>query len=384
MKMKLNRFQQQKTRLARFERGITLIEVLVSLAIAAVLMGALAMLFSQSVMSRQQVDREGQKLENGRYSIETLSEDIRLAGYYGQLPIAGVGSLSADWKYVAPCSTTVADGWSPTTFPAQLPFALYGYEAHPDPATGSPPTLPATLTGCLDNYKAGTDVLVVRRASTVAVPVGGTGYVAGEPYIQVSSCSDGSIDAKPFVVSATASDFNLHSVACTTATPGPNTLARKLVYRIYYISTCNECGVSPDSTPTLKVAELGLNGGTLKIKENIKTVAPGVENMHIEFGIDNLNDDGAADNYILSNSDPAASALGTPMRQDAASEDQWEDVVSVKLFLVTRDLEATRNYTDTRSFVMGARSLNAANDGFHRRLVSSTINVANASMRRAQ
>lgn len=418
----------------KLERGFTLIEVMVALAISVVLMTALASIFAQSVNTREKIDRDGQKIETARYSLDTLSEDIRLAGYFGNYSPPTTGSAPADWKYVDPCSTTGGNplpGWNATTSPVQAPFPVFVYEAH---GTGS---LPTALTNCLDNYRAGTDVLVVRRASTNVVTAGGTGYVSNETYLQVSSCSEGSLDTQPFhaISTTTSSDFTMHKLGCSVTTPGPNALLRKLITRIYFISTCNDCTGTGDGIPTLKLVELGVVGTTLKVKENLRTVAPGVENMHIELGIDGVGMpwvagsvvaansvryygdnfytttaggltgstppvhvtgtasdgsvawiwtgavDGATDTYILSNEDPANVSV-SGMRQDAGGENRWEDVVAIKLFLVTRDLQPTRSYTDAKSFVMGSKTLAAAGDAYRRRLTSSTIKVVNMSARR--
>lgn len=420
------------------ERGFTLIEIMVALVISTILMTALASIFAQSVSTREQIDRDGQKIETARYSIDTLSEDIRLAGYFGNYSPPTTGSAPADWKYVDPCSTTGGNplpGWNATTSPVQVPFPIFVYEAHD---TGS---LPAALTGCLDNYKAKTDVLVIRRTSTNAITAGGADYVPNDTYLQVSSCGEGPLDTQPFhaMATATSSDFTMHTLECSVTVPGPPARLRKLITRIYFISTCNDCTGTGDGIPTLKLVELGAIGGVLKIKENLRTVAPGVENMHIELGIDGVGTpwlpntavasnsvryngdnfyttltggtmgtappvhatgtasdggvdwiwtgaiDGATDTYILSNENPWTGSNGTHiagMRQDAAGEDRWEDVVAVKLFLVTRDLLPTRSYTDQKTFVMGSKALAAAGDTYRRRLTSSTIKVVNMSARR--
>lgn len=368
-------------------RGFSLIELMVALAISMILMAALTSIFVQSVNTREKIDRDGQKIETARYSLDTLSEDIRLAGYYGSYSPPITGSTPADWKYVDPCDTTGGNplpGWNATTSPVQVPFPIFVYEAHD---TGS---LPTALMDCLDHYRPDTDVLVIRRASTNAVTAGGTSYAANDTYLQVSSCGDGTVDPQPFYAMATASatDFNLHTLGCTATTPGTNALVRKLSMRIYFISTCNDCTGAGDGIPTLKLVELGVVGTTLKVKENLRTVAPGVEDMHIELGVDTgATSDGSTDAYILSNENPYTGSAGTHvagMRQDVGGEDRWEDVVAVKLFLVTRDLQPTRSYTDQKSFVMGSKTLAAAGDAYRRRLSSSTIKVVNMSARREQ
>lgn len=411
-------------------RGFTLMEVLVALGISMVIMAAMAALFAQSVKSRQQVDREGQKMENARFSVDAMAEDIRLAGFWATYFPPNTGSSPADWAYVSPCDVTNSNpmpGFSPTASPVQVPFAVYGFEGHGSGSTVY--DLKSTVSGgvldCLDDYKTGTDVIVVRRTSTRSVAVGGAGYVANLPYLQVSSCGNSTIDTQPFMIRATGttSDFNLHALDCVTAA----NVSQYLV-RIYYIADCNVCYpvASKDTVPTLKVAELTIKGqaqlasdgspvsascraagSSTTLCHDIRSVAPGAENLHFEYGVDTTKTvaavttdfDGSADSYILSNQNPrqtssTGTALGGSMRVHSAAgtcpkmastdtgEDCWEDVVSVKVHVVVRDLETTTGYTDTRSFVMGQRTVAAAGDAYRRKLASSTVKVVNMAGRR--
>lgn len=435
------------------QRGFSLIELIVAMGISTILMAALASIFANSINAREKIDREGQKIETARYSLDTLAEDIRLAGYYGSYSPPFTGATPADWKYVDPCSTTGGNplpGWNPATAPVQVPFPIFGYEAH---GTGS---LPAALTGCLDNYRDGTDVLVIRRASTRSVTAGDTTadppYVAGDPYMQVSSCPDGTVDGQAFhaIATATSTDFNLHVLGCNSLAAGPTAAVRKLITRIYYVSDCDDCvndldkdaATTGDGIPTLKMVELGIpstGGSALKVKENLRTIAPGVENLHLEYGVDGVGQewlpntavatgevrysgnyyytaagagttgtlapghvtgsasdggvtwnysgsmDGATDSYIVSNANPFNGTSGTlvaGMRTDSAGENRWEDVMSVKLFLITRDLQSTRSYVDSKSYVMGSITVAAVNDPFRRRLTATTVKLINMSGRR--
>ncbi len=389
-------------------RGFSLVELMVAMGISTLLMAALASIFATSVSTREKIDHEGQKIEAARYSLDTLAEDIRLAGYFGtlapSLPGLGIvnGATPADWKYVDPCSTTSGDlpGWSTAAAQAtpatnvDVPMPIFGYEAH---GTGS---LPSALTACLDNYRTGTDVFVIRRASTTAITAGGTGYVSGDPYLQASTCPEGAVDALAkypprFLARATttSADFNLHLLGCTPTVVGSNASVRKLITRIYFISQCDDCvnnldndtATVGDGIPTLKMVELGMNSGALTVLGNVRTIAPGVENMHLEYGID-TTDDGSVDAWVVSNNDPrqtgSTGTAVTGMRLDASTENRWEDVMAIKLFLVTRDLKTTGGYSDTKSFTLGSKTVAAAGDAYRRRLTSSTVKLVNTSGRR--
>lgn len=415
----------------RAGRGFSLIELMVAMGISTLLMAALASIFATSVNTREKIDREGQKIETARYSLDTLGEDIRLAGYFANLapslPGAGIvnGATPADWQYVDPCSTTTGDlpGWSAAAAQAtpatnvDVPMPIFGYEMH---VAGDLP--PTALLGCIGAYdgtttlsgapvagpppsggayRRGTDVFVIRRASTTAITAGGAGYVSGDPYLQSSTCPEGAVDALAkypprFLAKATAtsSDFNLHRLGCTPTVVGANASVRKLITRIYFISQCDDCfnnldnntATMGDGIPTLKMVELGMSGGALSVIKNVRTIAPGVENMHLEYGIDTTGD-GSIDAWVSSNDNPrqtgSTGTAVTGMRLDANTENRWEDVMAIKLFLITRDLKTSSGPASTKDFTMGSLApLTTPADGYRRRMTSTTIKLVNMSGRR--
>lgn len=367
------------------QRGLSLAEILIALGMSAIIAVSLTMLFSRSVASRAQIDRDGQKVEAGRYSLDTMSEDIRLAGFMGDFMPRGInGALWPDtdanliWQAPDPCAVAVnALGWyngdsssastpSPAPSPSTLvhvPVAVFGYQA---PAAGA-------LT-CLTNRRTGTDVLVVRRASTVSynwnTPTAGqwnaidgstgSAVVASDYYLQASSCN---FDTQRFVfntlasVSAVTGFDQLRTMACGSVRPA----IRRYIERIYYVANCNECsGGGADTVPTLKMAELGAGGLT------IRSVTPGVEDLHFEYGVD-TNGDGAADGYQESVAAPTVSA---PFG--------WQNVMSVKTWVLVRDLQATNQYSNTNSYVIGSRTITAS-DSFRRAVFGATVRLTNPS-----
>lgn len=346
-------------------RGVSLAEVLIALAISMVISAAMASLFAQSVKSREQVDREGQRIESGRYALDATIDDIRLAGFYGDyMPRASVtsapwpsaNSLNTTWVAPEPCATAVADlGWV-NSGTINVPVAIFGYEGGHD----VPATLPAGLTACLPNYRAGTDVIVTRRVSTSTQTT--ASMTAGAAYLQASNCST---QSPRFVVSATAAHFTMQNLTCSATAPAP---LRRLLVRIYYVATCNECSPSSDGIPTLKVAELGASGGSPQI--STRALTPGVENMHFEYGVDTSTDvvagSGSANSYVVSDAAPTAT-----------SPFAWQNVMSVKTWLLLRDLEPTAGYTNDKSYVLGTKTVAALNDAYRRNVFASTIRVVN-------
>ena len=63
--------------------GMSLIELLVAIAIGSILMVGLLTVFSNSSRSHRELEKSSQLIENGRYAIDLLYEDLRHSGYYG-------------------------------------------------------------------------------------------------------------------------------------------------------------------------------------------------------------------------------------------------------------------------------------------------------------
>jgi type IV pilus assembly protein PilW len=142
------------------QKGLSLVELMVAIALGLVLMGGVIQLFlsSRIVFSTQQALSRVQ--ENGRFAIEFITRDLRQAGYTGctsrNLPVmsdlAGAAGLSF---------------WNAYTLPSDAMLAVQGFE---DAITGV--TLaPAPLSG---------DILVVRYADGVPSVLAADNTVAGQ------------------------------------------------------------------------------------------------------------------------------------------------------------------------------------------------------------
>src|SRR5262245_4572554 len=81
--------------------GMSMIELMVAVTLTLVIALAVTTLFTNSNMARKEIDSTGQQIENGRYAMELVRDDVRLAGYYGEfVPLSG----SVAWQLPAnPC-----------------------------------------------------------------------------------------------------------------------------------------------------------------------------------------------------------------------------------------------------------------------------------------
>ena len=319
------------------QTGLSLVELMISLTIGLVLLLGISTLIVQQNSTRIETEKSSRQIENGRYAVQLLHDDIQLAGFYGDYsPASGV-----IWTTPDPCDTTdnTANlgttgnlGWNNSAL--SVPVAIFGYAG-----AGADPT----PSSCLDNYKPNTAVLVIRRASTVSNPVASA--VANTTFLQVSRCFG---VTTPFVLAT--SGYTLRQRDCVTLAE-----LRPYIVRIYYISSCSVCGV--DTIPTLKMVEFV--GGA----RNPVPLVEGIDNMQFDYGVD-TGTDGAPDIFTTA---PAS----------------WASVMAVRVNLLARNNEITANYNNTNTYNLGGAGIvGPFNDTYNRHAFSQLVRATNPSGRR--
>ena len=246
------------------QAGFSIIELLVATAVGLTLVSGLAVLFANSSRTGYELDKSVRQIENGRYAMEVLSEDVSLAGYYGELPPAGFTFQTPD-----PCAATVVDtGWDNVLLKSPVPVTGVGAAA-------------VAELGCVPNAKVGTVAFVVHRFDTATINA--SALAASSLYAQTSRCASDPLATK-VVVSNNSAAFTLRDLDCLTLSQ-----LRRYVTRIYYVASCNECGV--DTTPTLK--RVDVSGKST----SIAPLAEGVEEISFEYGFD-TDGDGVPDVFL--------------------------------------------------------------------------------------
>jgi type IV pilus assembly protein PilW len=244
-------------------RGFSLIELMVGIALGLLLLIGLTAMFVASSRSFSETERASRQIENGRYALDLLSEDIRHAGFYGEA--STFGALAPVGAPPDPCSTTLA------TLRTALPVPVQGVDFVPGNADPS-----GKLPSCIPDHVAGTDVLVIRRARTTSIPAASA--VANGLYTQINFCPADT----PTSFQLASSGFTLTQSDCVTASP-----IRQFMTNIYFISPCSigtgtggACQVSDPLLPTLKRMELRPAGWT------VVPLVEGIENLQLEYGLD--------------------------------------------------------------------------------------------------
>jgi type IV pilus assembly protein PilW len=343
----------------RHSRGFTLVELMVAILLGLFLIVGLISLLVSTVTSRSELDKTGRQIENGRYALQVLSEDIQMAGFVG-------ASASTAFETVAP-----------TPCPANV--AALGYFAMTSPGTSTVP-LPvqglSSTPSCISNVMAGTAMLVVTRVNTSVVSPAAA--VAAEAYLQVSTCAN---DTLPFAAAsgASAASFPLMQKDCLATKLAP---LRKIVQHVYFVSPCNVCGT--DTVPTLKMAEY------LEGEMKITALVEGIENLQFDYGID-MDANGSPDCYTSNPASPPASEIAvgvcpqtTPPYDWTAAMTNWANVMAIRIHVLARNTETSSTWTDARTYEMGLAVPAAGpfNDHIKRHVYSTVARLYNSSGQR--
>lgn len=348
------------------QAGLTLIELMISMAIGLVLLAAITSLIVAQSSNRNELEKSSRQIENGRYGSQVLRNDIQLAGFYGQLISAG----TVPTYLPNPCLTTPAMA-SPGTesLMNDIPVPIQGYDS---PTTSPIPT-------CLPNadFQPNTDILVVRRADTrTATATDGVNL-----YLQASAGSSVLAIDSPTATGSSTATFPLYLDDLKTIIAP---LRQYHVY-IYFISPCDvpagggaDCTGQQDDNghpiPTLKRLVLTYTTGTT-VQWTMEPLVEGIENMQLDYGID-TNGDGYPDNYITN---PLTST-------------DWSNVMAVRINLLARNIDCTTGYRDTKMYNLGlttgippsaASAVNCVNGDYKRHVFTELVRAINPSGRRA-
>ncbi len=170
-------------------QGLSLIELMVALLIAAFLMLGLVQIFSASSAASRLSEGMARTQEGGRFAIDFLQRDIRMAGHFGCV------NDQAHWvKERGDLSLHLGAGLA-ATHPLNFAFSVQGFEATGTapgattqigaPAAGWSPALPAQITAL--NPLPGSDIIVLRFLAPNGVPVTGITGASGAEQMQISA-----------------------------------------------------------------------------------------------------------------------------------------------------------------------------------------------------
>lgn len=317
--------------------GFTLPELMVSLVIGTTIMLAVSILFASSNKAQNEVRKSSQQLENAFIGNALLSEQIRLAGFYGEFdPI----NMAEPGALPDVCDIT-----------ASMKLHVQGL----NDVTAA--TKPACIT---ESIVENSDILVVRRVGTCTAGDADCAdtVIDGNTYLQVSRCNQ---DTTAYYVAAAPFAFDLHqncpsTVALASIAAAP---LRRYRVQIYYVAANNQ---PSDGIPTLKRLELTGAAASTTIG-----LATGIGEMQVQYGVDSAaTNDGNADSFVP---EPATIA-------------DWTQVVAVKVWLLGRNLEESPDYINGKSYVLGDVVRGPFNDRYKREVLTSEVRLTNVAARK--
>lgn len=390
---------------AHRQQGLSLVELMIALTIGLVILAAMTSVFVNSSHSQMAAQNSAQQIENGRYALDQLTQDLHLAGYYGQYS----SYLDGTPPLPDPCALTAAALVGALGYPVQGITALQTTSGIPTVVPDLSGTSCATYLPAANLYP-GSDILVVRHADTSStwstapnnyLTQGTDKALSGEVYMQSNQVAAEIQFGTGAVITSTSEADGTTAADINQKGGSPAGYIYKYLVHIYFVAPCsrpngggsvctgaNDDGGSP--IPTLKMLELSLNsGGALTF--NVIPIAEGVEAFKVEYGIDNVPvaanvttgriGDGVRDLYIPNSTTSQPGAADYP------------NAVSVKVFLITRDSQPTAGYTDTKLYpVATSASLGSPvgtgmkygpyNDRYKRHAYDTEIRLENMASRR--
>lgn len=329
-------------------QGFTLVELMVAITIGLIILAVLSQVYVSSKKTYRVQEALSRLQENGRYAVDFLGRDIRMAGYMGCI---GGGTIINTIANPVTSLTLL----NTTTNPPSLE-GIIGYEQASVPTSGFP-VLRAEV-------KANTDVIEIQHFSTTSAKVTTPGALStGDIHIQgnplnfqanevlvVTNCVNADFFQSTNVSSGTGDIIIAHASSNNTTPPmtkglyGPanGSEVLRLESSVYYIGADPAAGACPASSLCRKRlgfypagsnfctnASAGANYGYC-----VEQVAEGVEDLQILYGVNTTsNNHNTADKFV--------DAASITTNNCATSQLCWPHVVSARINLLLRTVDTT-------------------------------------------
>ncbi|MBH1430867.1 PilW family protein [Stenotrophomonas maltophilia] len=322
------------------QAGLSLIELMIAMVIGLVLMLGVIQIFIASQSASRLSEGVARAQENGRFALDFLERDIRMAGHLGCVndqahvtkgqgePHYNLGAVSGSGN------------------PLDFSVAVQGYEA-PDTGPGTqlevgkgslPANLPTAIAKLSPAPMPGSDILVLRFLAPEGVPVlAVNGSVLTVDAARWQRLTEGGVSAPTLfgVSSCDAVDIFKGTTAAGTITATGVSLSRHapqpaptMVYRaeslVYYVGQ----GVSG---PGLRRARADASGAYTINEELVE----GIENMQLLFGLDTTATI-APGSSPVGNITSVQTASAVTTQADATGAGQWLRVGQVRVGLIAR------------------------------------------------
>ncbi|KOR45242.1 pilus assembly protein PilW [Xanthomonas oryzae] len=334
------RFSNQRT-----AAGISLVEMMIAMVIGLVLMLGVIQVFSASRTASMLAEGSARAQENGRFAMDFLQRDIRMAGHFGCVNdqahfVRGEGDPAINTGAV-----------SGSGHPLDFSISVQGYEAPNTKPPGTltlgdtwavPVNLPAAITKL--NPRGGSDILVLRYLAPEGVPIKALtigsdsvvgfdaaaglrlteGGQAAPNVFGVADCAHATVFKGTYAsgkVTATGTNLSNYSTR-----PSGQAMIYRAESLVYYVGT----SVTSGEPALMRARSNGVDDyGTPE------ELVEGIENMQLLFGLDqtvNMSNTSPP----LGNISTQAIASDVSTAVDATAAGQWRRVGQVQVGILAR------------------------------------------------
>jgi type IV pilus assembly protein PilW len=334
------------SKLPGLQRGFSLVEMMVALVITLILLAGIGQIFLSSKKSFLIQDSLGRLQENGRYAMETLTQDVRRAGFWGgNADITAIedhtpGGASNANKIATDDGSCTDVNWS-----RMLTHRIFGK----NDTRADYSCLPSDTT-----HKG--DILVLRYAAPWEVGDTTTPKFIKDQYYVRSSLFEGRL----FKCSGDGA-VGGGDGACVESTgypiDAPAVRTAELVSHGYFIHASptvpDRC---PDAGTVPSLYRMSLVSGALAAEE----IAYGVDDFQVQYGLDTDNDN-SVDSFVDA---------------PAAGDANWGRVIAARIWLLVRAECPETGFTNASTYTMAGVNY-TPNDKYRRQLYTSTIRLRN-------
>lgn len=319
--------------------GFTLIEMMISITIGlGILAGLVGVLATSSSNSRTN-DRTSELMTNGRYALNSMKYELRQAGFRGYTWYADFATATTPGALGTLTNECLEIGATSGQFVANMRQGIWG-------ADNTNPFQSTCIAA--PNYAPGNDVLVVRRVS--ATPTADADLSANAVYFR-STYEGGQM-------------FRSATAPTLSGTPSPLASFQMLAY-VYFVSPFTVSATETPLIPALR--RVSLNPGVaVDPALASELVASGIEHMQVQYGVRTT---APATQYV----DTVAGSSFAP------GFTNWEQVKSVRIWILARNATPEPGYVNNNVYVMGNQTydFSAAPDNFRRQLFTTVVQVRN-------
>ena len=314
----------------RTQHGLTMVEMMVALAIGSFLMIGALQIYTQSREAFVINESIARVQETAQFAMDTIEADLRMASNWGRtsrgLVIEGRSLQGIPNPNVLAVPLDCSEDWS-----IELGTPVDGFN-----------NVYALTCPAQNADQPNSDVLTVRRASVNPVPLQN-----GRLQIQTTRVQGELFDDGIMPPTFSVADSTTHNLMVSS----------------YYIDTNSD--LIP-GVPTLRRKVLGIQGINSAIFD--QEIAPGVENLQVQFGID-MNEDNTVDWYVN-----PGDQIYNP---EAPGYFPGARVLTARVWLVVRGLTPELGINDQRIYNPGDVNLGTYTDDVRRMQVSKTILLRN-------